>query len=91
MRLFLRRYKKNRQDPSIAPGNLGEKLTIDEAAKGPGKHIMEWKLKDPRYPEPQWKKMEYVHESLQGKKTTIHYGERAQKLQRHSYKFKTKY
>ena len=35
--------------------------------------------------------MEYVHESLQGKNTTVHYWERAQNLQRHGYKFKTSY
>ena len=79
--------EKNRQEPSIDPGNLGEKLAVDEAANALRRHVMEEKLNDPRYSEHQWKKMN-MYINLFKAKTTIHFWENRFTGQREGFKFK---
>jgi RHS repeat-associated protein len=59
----------------VGASNLSEQLMLEEAANAPGERIMEGKIGDPSYPEDQFAKMEYVHESLGGERTAVHYWE----------------
>jgi len=49
---------------------------------------MQGKIKDSRYPEDVWAKMQHVHEHPSGTKTVIHYWENMQTGAREGFKFK---
>jgi RHS repeat-associated protein len=79
--------------------NLAEKLTMEEAMTGAGERIMQGKIKDPRYPEDVWAKMQHTHEHpelldaagnlLQEAKTTVvHYWQNLVTGLREGFKFK---
>jgi RHS repeat-associated protein len=79
--------------------SLAEKLTLEEAMGGAGTRIMEGKIRDPRYPENLWAKMQHVHvhpevtdpygNVLQEMQTTvIHYWENLLTEFREGFKFK---
>jgi hypothetical protein len=70
------------------PRNLAEKLTLDEAAGGAGTRIMKGKIKDPKYPENLWAKMQHVHQHPDGTQTVVHYWENLETGLRHGFKFK---
>jgi RHS repeat-associated protein len=53
--------------------NLAEQLTLEEAEAGAGHRIMEGAVRDPRYPEHIWAKMQHVHVNPDGTKIVIHY------------------
>jgi len=71
------------------PGNLAEKLALDEAKAGAGRRIMEDNIKDPRYlPKTEWTKMEHLHSPPGGNETIIHYWENLITGIREGFKFK---
>lgn len=70
------------------PRNLSEKLTLDEAKGGAGRRIMQGKIKDAKYPEDVWAKMQHVHEHPGGAMTIIHYWENIETGAREGFKFK---
>ena len=70
------------------PRNLSEQLALEEARSGPGKRILEDKIRDPKYPEDTWKKMQHAHPNPDGTNTTIHYWENVQTGVREGFKFK---
>jgi len=70
------------------PANLAEKFTLDEAMGGAGRRIMQGRIKDPRYPENVWAKMEHVHNHPGGGRTVIHYWENLRTGAREGFKFK---
>ncbi len=49
---------------------------------------MEGEINDPQYPEDAWAKMEHVHRSLEGSKTTVHYWEHLATGLREGFKIK---
>jgi hypothetical protein len=76
--------------PRTEPKNLGEQLTLEEAKAGAGDEIMKGEIKDPRYPQQDWKKVQHVHEPLdtKAKDINVHYWEHRQTGDRHGFKFK---
>ncbi len=68
--------------------NLSEQLALEEAQAGAGTRIMEGQIKDPKYPEDVWAKMQHVHRNPDGTKITIHYWENLQTGAREGFKFK---
>ena len=82
-----------------APTNLAEQLTLEEAMGGAGERIMQGKIKDLRYPEDVFAKMQHVHEhpellDAQGKllqegtNTVVHYWQDLITGIREGFKFK---
>jgi hypothetical protein len=59
---------------------------MDEAKGGAGERIMQGKIKDPRYPEHLWAKMQHVHEGLDGSKVTVHYWQNLDTKASHGFK-----
>jgi len=49
---------------------------------------MPGKIKDPRYPEPEWQKKEHIHTYPDGTKTNVHYWENIVTGVREGFKFK---
>ncbi len=68
--------------------DLSEQLALEEAQAGAGRRIMEGRINDPQYPEDAWAKMEHVHRSLDGSKTTVHYWEYIETGLRAGFKIK---
>ncbi|MHB0914898.1 MAG: hypothetical protein ACYC4M_04340, partial [Thermoleophilia bacterium] len=75
---------------NVVPGasSLTDQLALREAMTAPGKRIMEGFVRDLRYPENIWAKKQYVHESLDGTKTVVHYWENLQTGVREGFKIK---
>jgi hypothetical protein len=44
-------------------GNLAEQLVLREAQAGAGTRILQGAIKDPRFPEAVWAKMQHVHKT----------------------------
>lgn len=82
--------------PSVRtePANLNEKLALEEAKAGAGERIMAGKVKDPKFPQTEWAKMQHVHvgppspEAPSGVKTVIHYWQNLINGVRTGFKFK---
>lgn len=53
--------------------DLAEQLTLAEARAGAGRRIMAGRIKDPRYPEARWSRMQHIHRNPDGTKVVIHY------------------
>jgi hypothetical protein len=57
--------------------NLSEQILLKQLKADPtiGARIMQGKIKDPRFPEDSWQKMQFVHRPLNPvlKKITVHY------------------
>jgi|GEM_PF-7011770 len=53
--------------------NLAEQLTLEEAKAGAGRRIMQGSIRDPRYREQIWAKMQHVHINPDGTRIVIHY------------------
>ena len=73
------------------PKNLEEQLTLEEAKAKPQnseEEIMKGKIKDPRYPEKEWKKIDHIHEKSNGSKIDIHYWENRFTGEKREFKFK---
>jgi RHS repeat-associated protein len=74
------------------PNDLLEELALAEAQGGAGCRVMKGKIKDPKYPEDTWAKMEHVvktvDEAGQVRKIVIHYWENLLTALRHGFKFK---
>ena len=79
--------KKAREEPK----NLEEQLALEEA-KGKSQdvedEIMQGKIKDPRYPESEWKKVDHVHAKPDGTNIDIHYWEHRFTGEKREFKFK---
>ncbi len=74
--------------PRSTPRDLREQLSLEEALAEPGERIMKGKIKDARYPETDWAKMQHVHEHGDGTQTVIHFWENLADGTRHGFKFK---
>ncbi len=68
--------------------NLTEQLTLKEAQAGAGNRIMQGQIKDPRFPEDTWAKMQHVHEAPEGESIVIHYWQQLKEGFRTGFKFK---
>ena len=83
--------KKKKEDVRTEPKDLSEQLALEEAKakpQNPEEEIMKDKIKDPRYPPKEWKKMKHVHEQPDGTKIDIHYWEHRTTGAKHGFKFK---
>ncbi|MCI0568959.1 MAG: hypothetical protein L0Z52_12355 [Acidobacteria bacterium] len=69
--------------------NLAEQLTLKEAQAGAGGRIMQGAIKDPKYPEHLWAKIQHVHRLPNGKNIVIHYWQRTDGY-REGFKFVNK-
>lgn len=69
------------------PKNLAEKLALNEVKAGAGRRIMEGMIKNSRYPENTWAKIQHVHGHPDGTKTVIHYWENLNTGAREGFKF----
>jgi RHS repeat-associated protein len=80
---------KNETFERTYPENLSEQITIKEVKAGAGGQIMKGEIKDPRFSENIWKKMQHVHEPLGGgKKSVVHFWQRIADGFRTGFKFK---
>jgi len=69
--------------------NLAEQLALEEAMGGAGERIMQGLIKDPRFPEDVYAKMQHVHESLtSGENIVIHYWQNLESGAMFGFKFK---
>ena len=66
-----------------AAANLAEQLSLKEAQSGAGERIMEGLIKDPKFPEDIWAKMQHVHGDM-----NIHYWKNLQTGESSGFKFK---
>lgn len=62
-----------RRRPGRAREPRAQKLALDEAMAGAGSRIMQGRIKDPKYPEDIWAKIEHVHHHPDGTATVVHY------------------
>ncbi len=86
-------HSLSKNEVRVDPKNLSEQLTLEEAKAKPQnskEEIMQGKIKDSRYPEKEWKKVEHTHEKPDGTKIDIHYWENRITGARHGFKFKNK-
>ena len=67
---------------------LTEQLALAEAKGGAGTRIMKGMIKDPKFPEAVWAKMQHVHRCPGGERIVIHYWEDLQTGVRQGFKFK---
>ncbi len=70
------------------PRGLTEQLALAEAKGGAGTRIMKGMIKDPKFPEAVWAKMQHVHKGPGGERIVIHYWENLQTGARQGFKFK---
>ncbi|GAC1431733.1 MAG: hypothetical protein NVSMB62_28750 [Acidobacteriaceae bacterium] len=75
------------------PADLTEDLTLQEAQAGAGCRIMKGKIRDPKYPEDRWAKMEHIHKSInkatnETREVVVHYWRDLVTGLRHGFKFK---
>jgi hypothetical protein len=79
--------------PRTEPADLIEKLVKDEVLENPSRpqdEIMKGKIKDPKYPEAQWKKVETTRVRPDGSKVTTHHMEHRFSGKKEQFKFKNK-
>ncbi|MCX6989869.1 MAG: hypothetical protein NTX49_02210 [Chlamydiae bacterium] len=79
--------KKVREEPN----DLEEHLALEEAKAKPQDaedEIMQGKIKDPRYPEKEWKKVDHTHTRSDGTEIDIHYWEHRLTGEKSEFKFK---
>ena len=68
-------------------------MTLDEAKHKPrdeDDEIMKNKIKDPAYPQDQWKKVEHTHELSDGTIVDLHYWENRTTGGKTNFKFKNR-
>jgi len=85
---------QDKTPPRTEPADLIEKLMKDEVlGEGPSRpqdEIMKGKIKDPKYPPAEWKKVEITRIRPDGSKVTTHHMEHRVTHKKEQFKFKNK-
>jgi RHS repeat-associated protein len=68
--------------------SLQEQLALEEAVANDGERIMQGRINDPAFPEDQFAKMQWNHESLDGSNIVIHYWQEIGSGTKFGFKFK---
>ena len=81
--------EKRKKDPDrTEPANLEEKLVLEEAKAGAGENTG-MTIKDPKYNNGEWQKMEHIKRNKDGKaEVDIHYWKNKNTGESHGFKFK---
>lgn len=88
---YVMQFNKSCKEVRTEPKNLEEQLALEEAnakPQDPEDEIMQGKIKDPRYSEKDWKKVEHIHERPDGRNIDIHYWENRLTGEKREFKFK---
>ena len=55
------------------PANLNEQMMLREARSGLGRETMQGRIRDPKFPQAEWAKMEHIRTMNDGTRIEIHY------------------